>query len=190
MDTYNAVEQATKHKLERVLATWKSGPTGNPVYSSEVTGPIEKTLMKQQMRYQSRGSIDGGRTHIHINPNFLSGINSSGLASYQQSQQLQPTTQPTQQVQQVQQPIQQTSNTWVDTTRYNNGTSAFSTAAPTRQGFYNTTQVSLLLNLYHLFFAYDFLLFLLSYIRVVLLLSAIRTLSLLLHYKTVCFLSL
>jgi hypothetical protein len=81
MDTYNAVEQATKHKLERVLATWKSGPTGNPVYSSEVTGPIEKTL-KQQVRYQSRGSIDGGRTHIHINPNFLSGIVSVHICSY------------------------------------------------------------------------------------------------------------
>ena len=82
MDTYNAVEQVTKHKLERVLATWKSGPTGNPVYSSEVTGPIEKTLLKQQMRYQSRGSIDGGRTHIHINPNFLSGIVSVYICSY------------------------------------------------------------------------------------------------------------
>ncbi|CAG8669655.1 6757_t:CDS:10 [Rhizophagus irregularis] len=111
MDTYNSVEQATKSKLERVLATWKSGPTGNPVYSSEVTGPIEKTLSKQQMRYQSRGSIDGGRTHIHINPNFLSGI-----------------------------PIQQTSNVWVDAARYNSGTSAFPASAPTRQGFYNTTQ--------------------------------------------------
>ncbi|RIA98454.1 hypothetical protein C1645_749917 [Glomus cerebriforme] len=136
MDTYNAVEQTTKHKLERVLATWKSGPTGNPVYSSEVTGPIEKTLSKQQMRYQSRGSIDGGRTHIHINPNFLSGINSNSLASYQQTQQLQQV----QQVQQAQQPIQQTSNVWVDTARYNNGTSAFPAAAPTRQGFYNTAQ--------------------------------------------------
>ncbi|CAI2174775.1 6250_t:CDS:2 [Funneliformis geosporum] len=137
MDTYNAVDQATKHKLERVLATWKSGPTGNPVYSLEVTGPIEKNLLKQQVRYQPRGSIDGGRTHIHINPNFLSGINQSGLTSYQQTQQ--PTTQ---QVPQVPQPIQQTSNVWVDAARYNNNvTTAFPPAATLpRQGFYNTPQ--------------------------------------------------
>ena len=95
-----------------------------------------------------------------------------------------------QQVQPAQQPIQQTSNVWVDTPRYNNGTSTFSAAAPTRQGFYNTTQVSLSLNLYRLFFVYDFLLFLLSYIRSYYYVCINTIFLILLHYKTVCFLYL
>jgi hypothetical protein len=106
----------------------------------------------------------------------------------QTTQQTQTQTQTqTQQVQQVQQPIQQTSNAWVDTTRYNNGTSSFSTAAPTRQGFYNTTQVSLLLNLYRFFFVNDFLLFFVVVHSCSFIMSAsIRSLSLL-HYKTCLF---
>ncbi|CAG8477860.1 19026_t:CDS:10, partial [Racocetra fulgida] len=143
MDTYDVVDQPTKQKLERVLATWKSGPTGAPVYSTEVTGQIERALLKQQLRLQSRGSIDVGR-HIHINPNFLSGaIGQNTLTTYQQqAQQLQQSQQNQQlQVQPVTQvqPVQQTANQWVDNARYNNGISGY-TATPNRQGYYNTQQ--------------------------------------------------
>ncbi|CAG8784429.1 43389_t:CDS:2, partial [Gigaspora margarita] len=143
MDTYDVVDQPTKQKLERVLATWKSGPTGSPVYSTEVTGQIERALLKQQLRMQSRGSIDVGR-HIHINPNFLSGaIGQNTLATYQQQAQQLQQSQQTQQLQvqpvtQVQ-PVQQTANQWVDNARYNNGISGYTTA-PNRQGYYNTQQ--------------------------------------------------
>ncbi|CAG8693419.1 7361_t:CDS:2, partial [Acaulospora morrowiae] len=134
MDAYNVVDQPTKNKLERVLATWKSGPTGAPVYSVEVTGQIDRALAKQQPRYQSRGSVDGGRSHIHINPNFLSGaIGQNNLVNYQQQ------SQPIQQVSQVQ-PVQQSTNQWVDNPRYNNsGMSTFS-ANSNRPGYYNTQQ--------------------------------------------------
>ncbi|CAG8447467.1 5023_t:CDS:10 [Diversispora eburnea] len=124
MEIYNVVDQPTKQKLERVLATWIIGPNGAPVYSAEVTGQIERALMKQQMRYQSRGSIDGGRSHIHINPNFLSGA----IGQINQMNQIPP----------VQ---QNTTNQWVDNSRYSNGITTYSDTH-NRQGYYNTQQYS------------------------------------------------
>ncbi|CAG8603750.1 418_t:CDS:10 [Ambispora leptoticha] len=80
IDAYHAVDDTTKQKFERVLNTWKVGPNGGPVYPPEVTGLIERALIKQQqIRYQNRGSIDG-RNHIHINPNFLAGMYGSETA--------------------------------------------------------------------------------------------------------------
>ncbi|KAG9301109.1 hypothetical protein G9A89_012492 [Geosiphon pyriformis] len=130
IDAYNVVDDATKQKFERVLATWKVGPNGGPVYPPDVTGSIERAVVKQQMRHQSRGSIDSGRTHIHINPNFLAGMTS--ISEYQHQ------SQPQQQAVQSPQQVQQLQNQWPENRHYTNGGSSFTITPPSRQGYYST----------------------------------------------------
>ncbi|CAG8514370.1 1235_t:CDS:10 [Ambispora gerdemannii] len=162
IDAYHAVDDATKQKFERVLNTWKVGPNGGPVYPLDVTTSIERALIKQQqMRYQSRGSIDG-RNHIHINPNFLAGIqqNQNSLNNYQQPQQTPQTSQtlitshasaPLSHTLPLTQQPQSSQPQWADNAHYTNDgggagansyTSTSTTTHPSRQGYYSTQTVS------------------------------------------------
>ncbi|CAJ0753004.1 5677_t:CDS:2 [Entrophospora sp. SA101] len=160
METYNSVDQATKLKLEKVLVTWKAGLNGcGPIFSNDVIALIEGTLTKHNQRYNNNhqlrspidnaatnnlingNNVDGanGRNCIHINPNFLNGINQNSLTSIKQSPS--PSPPPPQIQQQPPQALPQstTSNQRiVDDNKHANGIPAL----PTNPiiGYYNTQQ--------------------------------------------------
>nr|CAG8537884.1 393_t:CDS:2 [Entrophospora candida] len=61
METYNSVDQTTKLKLEKVLITWKSGPSGEPVFSNDNQPIIQPPLQQQPLpqQYTNTNSIRG-----------------------------------------------------------------------------------------------------------------------------------